>query len=96
MNIAEASKQLQALSKAHARNQISLDNYLNDRKILLDSLDQGINGISPKAIPQPLDMEQTIAIAREELDQVQEDKTQPYFASKVDKYMSFIKGSNKN
>ncbi|KGJ94804.1 hypothetical protein [Colwellia psychrerythraea] len=96
MNIFECSKKLRELNKAHAHYTLSLDEYRRDRKILLDALDHSVNGIAIKqvaAVPQSMttpgsDNGQHVE-NHESL-----DKTQPYFAGKIDKYMSFIKGSN--
>ncbi len=95
MNISECSKQLQALAKAHADYTMSLEDYLRDRKVLLEQLDLNINGISVKQV-ESITMPDTETI--EEFQQLashqQLDKTQPYFAGKIDKCMNFIKGSN--
>ncbi len=96
MNIFECSKQLRELSKAHANYTMSLHDYRRDRKVLFDALDHTVNGIAilqneaaPLAIPAPeLDITQHLESHE------QHDKTQPYFAKKIDKCMSFIKGSN--
>ena len=98
MNIFECSKQLRELTKAHANYTMSLDDYRRDRKVLLDALDHTVNGIAnlqsealPLAIPAP-DLDITQHLASHE----QQDKTQPYFAKKIDKCMNFIKGTNNN
>lgn len=97
MNVFECSKQLRALSKAHAHYTISQDDYRRDRKALLDALDFTVNGIAINQVSAMPLTEETTA----ELDTIQaleshqqQDKTQPYFAGKIDKCMSFIKGSN--
>ena len=98
MNINECSKQLRELSKAHAHYTMSLDDYRRDRKVLLDALDHRVNGIAikqteavPLAIPTP-DADITQHLESHE----SHDKTQPYFAKKIDECMSFIKGSSKS
>jgi len=92
MNISECSKQLKLLTKAHVNYSISIEEYLSDRKALLDELDFNINGISSEQVAPPQELEPTAVptIANDE----QQDKTQPYFAGKIDRCMSFIKGSN--
>jgi hypothetical protein len=99
MNIIECSTKLQQLSKAYANYTMSLEDYRRDRKVLLDALDLTINGIEPNKV----DIIQTPTIEPEQdveshnnNDDEQLDKTQPYFARKIDKCMSFIKGSNKS
>jgi len=98
MNISECSKQIQILTKAHANNHMTLDNYLQERKALFDVLDLNVNGINAK-------QDKIVEMAVAELDEPTEphelnepnepqDKTQPYFAKKIDRCMSFIKGTN--
>jgi len=95
MNISECSKQIQILAKAHAHNHMTLDNYLQERKALLEVLDLNVNGINAQ---QDKILEMAVAETHEsnELNEPNEvqDKTQPYFAKKIDRCMSFIKGSN--
>jgi len=99
MNITECSKQLQVLTKAHAHYTMSLEDYLRDRKRLLDELDLNINGIAIKQIVSKQDVEPVAEPILEstmgvnDIDE-QQDKTQPYFAGKLDQCMSFIKGSS--
>jgi hypothetical protein len=99
MNIIECSKQLQALTKAHAHYTISLEEYLQNRKALLDELDLNINGIAiePKASQQEAESV-SVAVLESSIEaagmEEQQDKTQPYFAGKLGQCMSFIKGSN--
>ena len=95
MKISDASIQLRALSKAQAQNQLSFDNYLHERKQILDALDHSMNGIInttidnvAKPLFEELD-EQAIEVEEPQ------DKTQPFFAGKVDKYINIIKGTNK-
>ncbi len=95
MNITECSNQLQVLAKAHANYTMSLEDYLRDRKILLDTLDLNINGITveqPSSAPMPI--VDTVAEVQQAEAPEQQDKTQPYFAKKIDKCISFIKGSS--
>jgi hypothetical protein len=60
MNINECSKQIQQLSKANAHNNLPLDNYLSSRKLLLDELDQLVNGIVRKT-PSLVDLSGTLS-----------------------------------
>lgn len=94
MNINECSTQLQQLSKAHSHNEMSLNDYLNARKLLLDALDLNINGIAQQA--PPVDLSSTVQMpAQPAATDTAEplDKTQPYFAKKLDTCMNFLKGS---
>lgn len=86
--------QLQQLSKAHSHNEMSLSDYLSARKLLLDALDLNINGIAPQT--PPVDLSSTVQMpAQPSAADIAEpeDKTQPYFAKKLDTCMNFIKGS---
>ncbi len=97
MNINECSIKLRELSKAHAHYQITLEDYQRDRKALLDALDLNVNGIETpdlSVVPLPTDIATAdIGNVQHEAEQ-QLDKTQPYFAKKLDSCMNFIKGSN--
>lgn len=93
MNITECSKQLQVLTKAHAHYSMSLEDYLRDRKVLLDRLDLNVNGITAKQI----ELGQEPVLETKLDTHASDDRldiTQPYFAGKIDQCMSFIKGSN--
>lgn len=98
MNIIECSKKLRELTKAHAHYNVSLADYRRDRKTLFDALDLNVNGIAPYQMAvAPL----SVGIETPDIDNEQQieshqqlDKTQPYFAKKLDTCMNFIKGEN--
>jgi hypothetical protein len=95
MNITECSKQLQALAKAHAHYDMSLEDYLSERKVLLDALDLAINGIANKQVESVMmPLAESLNSLEQHTSHEQQDKTQPYVAGKVDKCMSFFKGPN--
>ena len=94
MNINECSTQLKQLSKAHSHNEMSLTDYMTARKLLLDALDLNINGVAQQA--PSVDLSSTVQMsAQSPAADIAEplDKTQPYFAKKLDTCMNFIKGS---
>ncbi|NQY50743.1 MAG: hypothetical protein HRT50_16910 [Colwellia sp.] len=96
MNINQCSKQLRELTKAHAHYQLSLADYRRERKVLLDALDLNVNGIAASQVTAaPLSVQTPDIGDVQQIDNNQQlDKTQPYFAKKLDTCMNFIKGSN--
>lgn len=96
MNIQQCSQKLRDLTKAHANYNISLATYRRDRKVLFDALDLNINGVTPYQV-EPVVQETEITDNIEPVNNETElDQTQPYFAKKMTKCISFIKGSNDN
>ena len=96
MNINQCSKQLRELTKAHAHYKLSLADYRRERKVLLDALDLNVNGIATSPVTAaPLSVQTPDIGDEQQIDNNQQlDKTQPYFAKKLDTCMNFIKGSN--
>jgi len=86
MNISQSSEQLRALIIKYENHNISIDEYHQQRKILLDALDKQFNGIESIQLEQPL--------VNSVEAQPPADKTQPYFASKIEQCMSFLTGAN--
>lgn len=83
MNMSQCSAQLRALCEQHANYQITFENYRDQRKALLNSLDKHYNGVIAEQVdvlPEPV--QQT---------EEQQDKTQPYLASKIGQCISFLK-----
>jgi len=99
MKISDASTQIRALTKAQTQNIMSISDYLHKRKIILDLLDSGINGINAiNAITDSstVNVSGSLPVSPSVQLQDEEDKTQPYFAGKVDKYMNLLKGAKNN
>ena len=96
MNINQCSKQLRELTKAHANYQLSLTDYRRERKVLFDALDLNVNGIAASQVTAaPLSVQTPDIGDVQQIENNQQlDKTQPYFAKKLDTCMNFIKGSN--
>lgn len=88
MNIDECAAQLRILANANADYQLEFNEYRQQRKRLLDILDQNYNGVEPVQVSAPPQLPPI-----EEVAIVDPDKTQPYFASKISKCMSFLKKS---
>ena len=96
MNINQCSKQLRELTKAHAHYHLSLADYRRERKVLFDALDLNVNGIAASQVTAaPLSVQTPDIGDVQQIENNQQlDKTQPYFAKKLDTCMNFIKGSN--
>lgn len=95
MNITEGNKQLRLLTDAHESYKISLLEYRQQRKQILDALDKNLNGIAAQqpelhAFEQP----QAAIPASVSVDNQDVDKTQPYFSAKLGQCFSFLKGKN--
>ncbi|PKG38779.1 hypothetical protein [Psychromonas sp. Urea-02u-13] len=88
MNITECSLKLRELTEHHANYQLNFEDYRIQRKVLLDSLDQQYNGVVAEQIDTLLE-----PIIENE---TQQDKTQPYLASKIGRCISFLKRNNEN
>lgn len=90
MNITECNKHLRILTDAHEAYRISMVDYRQQRKQLLDNLDKNLNGTDPMSpVVQEQPPLQTDASSSDDI-----DKTQPYFSAKLGKCISFLKGNN--
>ncbi|MDA7746886.1 hypothetical protein N8878_06095 [Psychromonas sp.] len=93
MTITECNKQLRVLTNAHESYQLSILEYRQKRKKILDLLDKNFNGTEAEIEQinetdhQPTQLEQTIAVD-------DTDKTQPYFSAKLGQCINFLKGKN--
>jgi len=93
MNILECNTQLRNLITAHESYQISLTDYRQQRKQLLEQLDKTLNGTEPTLQNETpaFNQQQAGAVDSNSHDN---DKTQPYFSAKLGKCIGFLKGKN--
>jgi hypothetical protein len=90
MNITECSRKLRQLSENYSHHKLSFKLYRVQRNELLDKLDLQYNGIIAKQVETlpdtPSDTQLDATVPNE-----QQDKTQPYLASKIGRCMNFLK-----
>lgn len=91
MNIADSSVTLRKLAENNANYLISFEQYRNDRKLILDALDNDYNAVKP--VQQEITVQEAPEGAASDITN-EADKTQPYFANKLGKCMNFFKGSS--